>query len=472
MSCYTLPCDQAIFTSVRTPMGEGYRIIAASGGLQGNEKQCMTRNSPSHEGLCSKDGLDGSAWPVSGVSFYALPTGRLCVALSCEAGAEHTGRGGQRVYTHMVVFDAGRFADCAFNPFLILRAMIAAGLQEPVLQPPAVLDELALEVEVDSLRKAPPSFHPSLTNGWDAFLIEALFGTRGQIVSIESDWLTTTEALLLGLPGPTRMKASFSAGLRFSTGRQHVLNVLRDDKGVAKARLVGQPVDYVDTTESPKPRECRSAWIDFVLRRWRSGDFERLSRETSRAFSDVSVEGRERIGHLYNDIDAIPEMPVAELLSAALERLQTHGNEVEQNIATEFLAKASRTLVNRFAVAKWQDLEGHWNVLVSKWRSDECAPGFVQPLLEASLGVAMRENALAAAERALALAVDVPATVDLPKHNAILDEVLNRLVSWLPLHPDVDTRYVLRVCDRWADVRPNCHIVDRIRQGCVADASR
>ena len=265
---------------------------------------------------------------------------------------KHTGRGGLRVYTHCVVFDADRLADCAYNPFHVLRAMIAAGLHNPVLQPPAMLDDLALEVKTDGLGDAPPALHPSLRDGWNAFLIEALFGTRGQIVSIESDWLTSTEALLLGLPGPTRAKASFSAGLRFSTGRQHALNVLRDDKGVAKMRLVGQPVDYVDTTEPPKPREGRSAWVDFVIRRSRNGDFVRLSRETSRAFSDVGVEARERIGRLYNDIDAIPEMPTSDLLSAALERLQTHGNGVEQNITTEFLTKASRTLVNRFRGGK------------------------------------------------------------------------------------------------------------------------
>ena len=47
-----LTCDQAIFTSIRTPMGEGYRVIAASRGVRPNEKQSITRNSPSHDSLC------------------------------------------------------------------------------------------------------------------------------------------------------------------------------------------------------------------------------------------------------------------------------------------------------------------------------------------------------------------------------------------------------------------------------------
>ena len=87
MSTATLTCDQAIFTSIRTPMGEGYRIIAASRGLRPEEKQAITRSSPSHDSLC---------WPADkgteetenryGAAFYPLPTGRFCVALSCYGG--------------------------------------------------------------------------------------------------------------------------------------------------------------------------------------------------------------------------------------------------------------------------------------------------------------------------------------------------------------------------------------------------
>ena len=52
MTVTDLTCDQAIFTSIRGPMGEGYRIVAASRGLRPEEKQAITRLSPSHEALC------------------------------------------------------------------------------------------------------------------------------------------------------------------------------------------------------------------------------------------------------------------------------------------------------------------------------------------------------------------------------------------------------------------------------------
>ena len=108
----TLTCDHAIFTSIRTPMGEGYRIVSASRGLRGDEKQAITRFSPSHEGLCIAEKPTTDVAGAEGVAFYPLPSGRLCVAASCRAGAEHTGRGGQRVYTYNVVFDTEDFSRC------------------------------------------------------------------------------------------------------------------------------------------------------------------------------------------------------------------------------------------------------------------------------------------------------------------------------------------------------------------------
>ena len=112
-----ITCDQAVFTSVRTPTGEGYRIIAASRGLTAEEKRAITQNAPSHNGL-----YDQSA-SARAVAFYPLPTGRLCAACPCSAGSEHTGRGGTRVYTFSVIFAAEDFPAIRFNPFHIFRAI-------------------------------------------------------------------------------------------------------------------------------------------------------------------------------------------------------------------------------------------------------------------------------------------------------------------------------------------------------------
>ena len=95
----TVHADQVIFTSIRSPTGEGYRIGAASPGVRSDEKRMIMQRSPSHASLC-----DESPTAVA-CSFYRLSTGRHCVASSRYAGVEHTGRGGQRVYTHLVLLD-------------------------------------------------------------------------------------------------------------------------------------------------------------------------------------------------------------------------------------------------------------------------------------------------------------------------------------------------------------------------------
>lgn len=470
MNRHSLRCDQAIFTSVRTAMGEGYRIIAASPGLRADEKQAVTRNSPSHEGLCGSpltDTLDG--WPIAAASFYTLTSGRLCVALSCPAGAEHTGRGGQRIYTHSVAFAADEFAHCAFNAFHVLRAMIAADLHQPCLKPPPVMEEIVLDIDTQYDNITPPKLHECLCGPAGCGVLEGVLRDRGQIVDLGGHCLSSTEALLLGLPGPARAKASFGAGLRFSPSRKRMLHMLHDEKGMTKQRLVGQPVDYTDTAHLQAVPATPSAWTTFVARRWKNGDCEKLAIETSRAFEDVGAEARERIGGLYNDIDAIPEMATDALLAVSLIRLRNVGNGVEQNITAEFLAKSGRMLATRFCNACWTELAPHWQKLVTTWRCVDRQPAFVQPLLAAMLRAAMRDDPMLAAERALMLAHDVPSIVDLPTHTALLDEALKRLAAWVRSNPNADTRSVLALCDRWTSVRHSCPILDLVRQSCTED---
>ncbi|MBN1488521.1 MAG: hypothetical protein JXA69_01270, partial [Phycisphaerae bacterium] len=113
--------DQAIFTCIRTPMGQGYRVVAASRGLRAKESSEIVTHAPSGDGLC-----DEGPEPV-GISFYPLQSGRFCILHSRYAGAEPTGRGGQRAYTRAFVLDAEQLARFGNSPFQVLRAAYAAG---------------------------------------------------------------------------------------------------------------------------------------------------------------------------------------------------------------------------------------------------------------------------------------------------------------------------------------------------------
>lgn len=444
----TIHCDQAIFTSIRGPMGEGYRIIAASRGLRSEEKQAITRLSPSHEALCWHPA--GGADEVSqyAAAFYPLPTGRLCVAYSCYAGAEHTARGGHRVYTHNVVFDEQEFPRCGFNPFHVVRAMTVEGLTIPKLTPHAMLSEVRLPINTDVAPRT-ASFAAALDSPHRRYILQLLFDERTLIVPVQDGWLESTEVLLMGLPGPMRVKVSFGAGLRFSLGRCHRLHLFCDENGAARSRIAGQPVEYVDGTVTP-PDGSASQWLAFIDRHWSRADCAVLARRTSRPFTDLTHTALERIGKLYIAIDAVPQTDSLLLLSLAADHTRVRSADVEDEIRRELLAATQRTLQVRLTNIRWHDAQQLWPRLVSLWRQTDAA--FAQPLIEAALCSLMKEDSLKSAEAAIDVASNLPAAVDRDRHERLIDEVLTRVAAHLPA--DTDPDHLARLCSRWQSIRP------------------
>ena len=443
----TLHCDQAIFTSVRGSMGEGYRIIAASRGLRSEEKQAITRLSPSHEALCWQPGGAAESSPYA-VAFYPLPAGRLCVAYSCYAGVEHTARGGYRVYTHNVIFDEKDFPLCGYNPFHVVRAMTVKGLTIPNLTPDSVLQEVLLPINTNIAPRT-ASFAATLDSPCRRYVLQQLFEERALIVPVQDGWLESTEVLLMGLPGPMRVKLSFGAGLRFSLGRCHRLHLFCDEKGTARSRIAGHPVEYVDGTLNP-PDVSVSQWLAFVDGHWRRTEFAVLTRRTSRPFTDLSYTARERIGTLYIAIDAIPQSSSLTLLSLAADQFRVRTAGVEDEIRRELLAETHRTLLKRLIQMSWHDAQPLWLRLVAFWRQTEAA--FAQPLIVAALRSLVREDPLTAAEAAVDVGSSLPAGVEPARHEQLIDEVLSCLPAHLPA--DSDPERLAKLCSRCQSIRP------------------
>ena len=175
MTTTAFVCDQAIFTSVRTPMGEGYRIIASSKGIKPDEKQAITRSSPSHDSLCADETNNPTAFAIA---CYTLPTKRICLAYSCFAGAEHTGRGGQRVYTLNLVFNEKDFANIRYNPFHLVRALVSEGCTAPQLKPPRNLPELQLPVATEVDPAAIPSTVGLMDSSWMEHILQTVMAQK------------------------------------------------------------------------------------------------------------------------------------------------------------------------------------------------------------------------------------------------------------------------------------------------------
>ncbi len=461
----TLTCEQAIFTSTRTPTGEGYRIIAAGKGLRPDEKQVIIRNSPSHDSLCplSEEMSKVCDWKEPrAFALYPLPGGRLCAAYSCNAGAEHTGRGGQRVYTFNLVFPTEQFAHCAFNPFHILRAMVTAGLTTPQLNPPPMLPEIQLEVGLDwAARQIGPwrTIVPSVTRRYS---LQGLLGDRALLFNLCADWFDAAEALLLGLPGPLRSKLSFCAGLKYSAGRTHRLYLLHDATPATKNRTAGQKISYVEPDSVRELLARGGAWIDFVERMWERGDLSALARRTSRAFADVSLDARERMAKWYNTLDGVANLETPKILAMVGESLVPIRDEVERAIVDELHAAAQRILCDRFQTKAWSETAIFWPTIVHLWRRGEVGCKFALPLLESALRSAMRDDPVAAAKAALLIARDVPEHAKQESHTALLDGFWKQLVAWAEHASQVALQPLRPLLTEWRSVRRNCPMVTRL----------
>ncbi len=457
-----LRCDQAIFTSVRTPMGEGYRIIAATRGLKPNEKQIITRNSPSHEALCAE--IDGAAPDVPlAAAFYPLPTKRLCASVSCFAGAEHTGRGGGRVYTHIVVFDADDFAACGYNAFHVLRAMTALGMCRPQLKPPVVLPEVELGVDAAGHIDAPP---PPFDANVRVYVLDALFRGRTLVVNMQGDWLSTAEAILLGLPGPLRRDISFGAGMRFSMSRVNRLELIFDSTNKARARTMGQQVEYCEFDSMEAPEVEGSPWFSFVEQCYQSRDLTRLSHRTSRAYSDSSLAACERVGALFDVMEGISKCDCQALLAAARQSLNVQAEGVEAEIRHELLQLVEERLPERIGSVPLEQACVLWEPLLTLWQQPGDSMAFAEPSLRRVAIRIAEKDPVRAARFVSTIADQIARLPDARAFASVVDEVLARLLVWLRQARPQDREGASPVVECWRRLRPDCQTVQELITAC------
>jgi len=463
MPQYTLVCDQAIFTSIRTPMGEGYRIIANSKGLGPKDKQAITQRSPSHDGICAPEKNDTvEAYAPLAVSFYQLPSGQLCVAISCFAGAEHTGRGGQRIYTHCAVFPTDNFAACAFNPFNIAQAMVDADLTTPTLKPPPLLDTLSLQVSTMPTTLDDSCAAALNDNSTYLLAIDRLLHEKAVIVNMDNDWLVATEAIMMSLPGPMRKHISFGSGLRYSTGRHFELNMLADDTGLSKARSAGQPLEYLTTT-APQETIPDDAWLYFVSRMWNMQAFEALAKRTSPPFNNVSEDGRLMIAQLYNATDDLHETDMLDILQTVQNTANKTVTGAEAQLLQEFFGNVERELFSRFSQSTWSQCQPCWPILMDMVRASERYHKLAFQLIPLALQAAAKEDIPQAFTKGLQVARFLKNQDSQQEDNhACLAMILEQTRNWLAGGAGEHVEQIHHLCDEWKAVCPANPVIDEI----------
>jgi hypothetical protein len=289
--------DQAVFTSVRSPTGEGYRIIAASPGVRVDEKSEITRRAPSHGSLCS------DAENATGLLAYPLASGRFAIAFCCHAGKEHTNRGGQRVYTHFAVMSSEQYARFAFDAARVSCALREAVGEQLVLKQLPTLPQINLGVS----RMRPVRPDAGMLDA-TALVASAVFGNKVTLAIQDSDPRTGLEVLLAWLPAATRRKLAVSAGIKFSPSRQLLVSFLLRDNGEGQRALRGQPVNAIDCAKasaSPRAASPYDPWFDFVrccVQRNRMNDLAWITAAIDEA---APADRLTRIATIFGDLESV-----------------------------------------------------------------------------------------------------------------------------------------------------------------------
>lgn len=340
--------DHAVFTSIRTPTGEGYRIVAATAGVKTEEKTEITRRSPSHGGL----GATGPA--ARGLSCYPLPTGRYAVAWSCHAGKEHTARGGDRVYTHVAILPAEDYARFGCDPFRVHDLIARAVGDALVLKPPPRLDPLPLpapRVAADPSAAALPLPDVEARDmDIDPILLAAnALLTHSNLVLLGADrpW-TLFAGLIAATPRFARAGLSASVGLLFSPSRQFALCLVDADHGETRRSVLGQPITLIEAGKLPAlTAGPYSDWLAHVRGRLAAGRSGDLAALTQRMVEPLNGPALAHVAELCDAADRVAAAPLPALLELAgrLSARRAESN-LEQTLASELLHRVQQRVEN------------------------------------------------------------------------------------------------------------------------------
>lgn len=340
--------DQAIFTSIRTPMGEGYRIVACSPAIKEQEKKELARRLPSHGSLCE------SSPSATALLSFPMTSGRHCVALSQYAGHEHTARGGDRVFTRLILLQRSHFASFDRDPFAIRDAASRAGAIHVDLKPPHELEPLELVVgtTVDARDNKLPCAEEVPTGASEAILdevncarlkyvLETTMCGEQLVVSRAESAKSILRRVLQAIPIAMRADLAVSAGLNYSPHRELQLAVLSDG-AAANRRLTAEGLISYEWSDVPPRVDTRfDTWVSFVGLHWESGRHDRLNEIARLLTHESTPEQLALVVSLYEDMERASE---AEAIQAE-DPLNTHIGVQQQSRMRATLLKQLRALL-------------------------------------------------------------------------------------------------------------------------------
>jgi hypothetical protein len=252
--------EQAVYTSARTSLGEGYHLVARSPGICAEDVRALSAGSPSHDGLLPDVPEQRS------INCFKLPSGATCVSRSSIDGEDYSLRGAARLVTNLLVVQADVMARFSYDPFALLRAVemsnrLPSGEAStmPHLSPIALVGR-AQAVNESLLGEVVAEIGPArLGMAIDAFSIRRPLAIRGSI---------STEKLFAGilqcLPLECRGEISFSTGLQYSPRRPFDLIALPHDPRLQRRLTQRYEVHSVDLEDSQTLMLTAGSWANYV----------------------------------------------------------------------------------------------------------------------------------------------------------------------------------------------------------------
>lgn len=335
--------DQAIFTSVPSSTGEGYRIVSATASVSAEERRELTRRSPSHDSLID----EGEG--VSGLLSLPLESGRFAVGLVRFAGEEHTGRGGQRVHTHFVVLTRAQFERYAGNPVKVAGKLQDSIGTDPWLGETACYNKLQLEAKPPGCvfpRSEPRSEAALRSPDVVLAVADALLGRASVLLRARNHAAEILEWALLLLPLGLRVQAGVSLGLRFAAGRGLACCVVPERDVAAMRATRGHGIVGLDTQAGmPSLTSDFGPWLDLARERWNAGRTTELHRLTGRMTADVGASQFELVVGILEDLERVAVGEVEDL-QEMIDRYaaQRFGPELERDLADQLIESAKSRL--------------------------------------------------------------------------------------------------------------------------------
>lgn len=219
---------QAIFTSLRGKRLDGYQLAARSDEIDDDLARELQTWGPAHDSLHDPRCESINFHPVMSEAWY-------CLSRTVCSGAEYSGRSGGRIYTQMFLLPPEGLARFANNPFLVLRALRAAGRLVVFADIPQKLRSLRLVGRaVENQNEPDESELPAeaLSALADALRNSAAVAVHG---GAAEPWFS---ALFDQLTPDVRRDTSFSTGLKPTMGRPFKLFVAPKDP--AQQRQLGR----------------------------------------------------------------------------------------------------------------------------------------------------------------------------------------------------------------------------------------